>query len=152
MSLFLIPWQQWRYFYFCLVLIVTLGPLVTAVSSLHHLVLTGFVRQSVIRLRISFKGLCHSDTREGWEVRLKKTDWISVGWPLKQDILTGLEDTRLPGGEGKQVVVAAACSCVWHTEVCLFFAVDPGESWPCARDQIEMETCSMCCVLEGQSL
>lgn len=64
--------------------------------------------------------------------------------------MTGLEDTRLPGGEGEQV--AAACSCVCHTEVCLFFAVDQGESWPCARDQIEMETCSMCRVLEGQSV
>lgn len=78
MSLFLIPWQQWHYFYFCLVLIVTLGPLVTAVSSLHRLVLTGFVRQSVLRLRISFKGLCHSDTREGWEVRPKKRAEIRV--------------------------------------------------------------------------
>lgn len=66
--------------------------------------------------------------------------------------MTELEHTRLPGGEGEQVVVVAACSCVWHTEVCLFLAVDLGESWPCARDQIETETCSMCGVLEGQSV
>lgn len=105
------------------------------------------------------KCLCQFSTQESLNMRQKlcdrrksineNCDWNkALDAHYKRDV--GLIGHKEDDDEEEQVVMTGTYSSGGHTEVCLFLAVDLRESWPCALHQIEMETCNMCCVLEGQ--